>query len=171
MRNTLLLLGALALVSLAAPAAKADVSGGLLIGSGVETGDSETNPYQLQIGGWVELIHDGYIIGFRGLRTLGENVDDSCTSCDLQVRDLRSMGADLGYEWTIAVLHIGPRFGIGRVREVDEGLKAPYLDPGGVAEVELGPFLAGVDVRYRFAPGDRELDGLLVYGKIGLRLF
>src|SRR5689334_22189858 len=103
MRNTLLVLGACALLTAFTLPARADtdVSGGLLIGSGVDTGDSETNPYQLQIGGWVELIYSGYVVGFRGLRTLGENDDSVCDpgeTCDLRVNDLRSMGADLGYE-------------------------------------------------------------------------
>lgn len=174
MRNILLVLGACVMLSAVARPARADsdLSGGLLVGSGVDTRDSDNNPYQLQIGGWVELIYNNYVLGFRGLRTLGEKVEDGCRrtgGCDVVVDDLRSMGADLGYEWTIAILHIGPRLGIGRVREVDAGRRAPYLDPGAVAEIELGPFLAGVDVRYRFALGDSELDGMLAYAKIGLR--
>src|SRR5690349_9306421 len=81
MRNNLLVLGACAALIMAftLPArADTDVSGGLLIGSGVDTGDSENNPYQLQIGGWVELIWGNYVVGFRGLRTLGENDDSAC---------------------------------------------------------------------------------------------
>jgi hypothetical protein len=174
-RNTLLVLGACALITaFTLPAhAETEVSGGLLIGTGVDTGDSDNNPYQLQIGGWVELIYSGFVVGFRGLRTLGEESEGICTqtsACDLEVDDLRSMGGDLGYEWTLAIVHLGPRFGVGRVREVDDGIRAPYLDPGGVVEVEIGPFLGGVDVRYRFVPGeDGNLDGLLAYAKLGLR--
>jgi hypothetical protein len=174
MRKIILpLLTCLGLAAVALPArADTDLAGAILIGSGVDTGDSENNPYQLQFGGAVELIVNGYVFGFRGIRTLGENIDERCEAsgrCDLAVNDLRSMGGDLGYEWEVLVLHIGPRLGIGRVREVDVGFKAPYLDPGGVAEVELGPFLAGVDVRYRFALGEPALSGLLAYAKIGLR--
>jgi hypothetical protein len=170
MRNIIAsLLTCLALVAVAVPAraSDTDLAGGLLVGSGVDTGDSENNPYQLQFGGFVELIINGYVFGFRGLRTIGSDCDDN-RLCQ-HVNDLRSMGGDFGFEWDLLMLHIGPRIGIGRLRELDAGVRAPYLDPGGVAEVELGPFLAGVDVRYRFALGEPGLDGLLAYAKLGLR--
>jgi hypothetical protein len=171
MRNFLVpLLTCIALVTAAVPAraSDTDLAGGILLGSGVDTGDGDNNPYQLQFGGFAELIVNGYVFGFRGLRTIGSNVDCAGIGCR-NIEDLRSMGGDFGFEWELLFLHIGPRLGVGRVREVDAGIRAPYLDPGGVAEVELGPFLAGVDIRYRFALGDRELDGLLAYAKIGLR--
>lgn len=159
-----------------AGASDTDLTLAALVGSGVDTGDGDNNPYQLQFGGTIELIIDGYVVGFRGVRTLGSKAQDICRSstrdraeCDLVVNDLRSMGADLGYEWELAILHIGPRLGIGRVRERNSGTRAPYFDPGGVAEVEIGPFLGGVDIRYRFAPGDRHLDGLLAFAKLGVR--
>jgi len=66
-------------------------------------------------------------------------------------------------------LHIGPRLGIGQVREHDDGLRAPYLEPGAVAEVEVGWFVVGADVRYRVAIKDNVASGLLVFGKLGLR--
>jgi hypothetical protein len=174
MRTTTLALfiSALCLLSLPAQASAADLAGGLLVGSGVDTGDSENNPYQLQLGGFVELIIDNYVLGFKATRTVGENVEGACDTsgaCDVVVDDLRSMGGELGWEWDVLLLHIGPRLGIGRVREVDAGRRALYLDPGGVAEIEVGPFLGGVDVRYRFAVGESDLNGLMVLARIGLR--
>jgi hypothetical protein len=38
-----------------------------------------------------------------------------------------------------------------------------------VAEVEIGWFVVGGDVRYRVVTADKDRNGLLVYGKIGLR--
>jgi hypothetical protein len=159
---------ALSAVAGSARASDTDLAGGVLIGSGVDTGDSENNPYQLQFGGFVELIIDGYVLGFRGVRTVGSDSDCEGASC-AALDDLRSMGGDFGFEWELLMLHIGPRLGVGRVREVEAGLKAPYLDPGGVAEIELGPFLGGVDIRYRVAIGEPELNGLLAYARLGLR--
>jgi hypothetical protein len=176
MRKVFLLLATLALSigsTLPARASDTDLTLAGLLGSGVDTGNANNNPYALQLGGVIELIVDGWVFGFRGVRTLGTDPDDFCKAngnCKY-VKDLRSMGGDLGFEWSLWLLHVGPRFGIGRVREVDAGLKNLYLDPGGVAEIELGPFLGGVDIRYRITPGASELSGLLAYAKLGLRIF
>jgi hypothetical protein len=168
------LVAALALCTLAVPArADTDIAGGLLIGSGVDTGDGENNPYQLQIGGFVEVIANHYVLGFRATRTRGSNVDHACdvtgNDCNVYVDDLRSIGGDLGFEWDLLLLHLSPRLGIGSVSEVDSGRKALYLDPGGVLDLEVGPFMAGVDVRYRFAVDESDLNGLMVLARIGLR--
>jgi hypothetical protein len=174
MRTTTFALSLTALVALCAitlPArADTDLAGGLLVGSGVDTGDGDNNPYQLQLGGWVELVVDDFILGFKGTRSLGSDADcsKSSSSCH-DVEDLRSLGGDLGYEWDLALLHIGPRLGMGTVREVHSGDRAFYLDPGAVLDVELGPFLGGVDVRYRVAVNDSNFSGLLVFARLGLR--
>jgi hypothetical protein len=171
MRNTLLpLLLCLGFVAVAVPAraSDTDLGGGVLVGSGVDTGDGDNNPYQLQFGGFVELSINGYVMGFRGLRTLASESDCGPTGCHV-VPDLRSMGGDFGFEWDLLMLHIGPRLGVGRVRVIDNDTHAPYFDPGGVLDVELGPFLAGVDIRYRFAVGQPDLGGLLAYARLGLR--
>ncbi len=147
--------------------ARADVDLELtaLIGSGVDTGDADNNPYALQIGGAAELIAFGYVLGARATRSFGTNA-----SGGRNVNDLRTIGADLGYEWQLAILHIGPRLGIGQIRERgDGGFSAPYVEPGAVAEIELGLFVVGADVRYRFAINDSIANGFLVYGKAGLR--
>ena len=175
MRTTTLALSivpALALCTLAVPArADTDIAGGLLIGSGVDTGDGENNPYQLQIGGFVEVIASDFVLGFRATRTRGSDVGDPCDplGSHCYVNDLRSIGGDLGFEWDLLLLHLSPRLGIGSVSEVDSGRKALYLDPGGVLDVEVGPFMAGVDVRYRFAVDESDLNGLMVLARIGLR--
>src|SRR5690606_11052974 len=67
-----------AALALPARASDGDLSGAILIGSGVDTGDGDNNPYQLQFGGTVELIINGYVFGFRGVRTLGSQVERVC---------------------------------------------------------------------------------------------
>jgi hypothetical protein len=136
-----------------------------LIGSGVDTGNADNNPYALQLGGAVELIGSGYVLGFRGTRSVGTN-----TPSGRNVDDLRTLGADLGFEWGLPLIKLGPRLGIGQVRERNDGLRAPYLEPGAVAEVVLGIFLAGVDFRYRVAINDTVANGFLAYARLGLRL-
>ncbi len=136
-----------------------------LIGSGVDTGNADNNPYALQIGGAAEVIVNGYVLGARATRSFGTNSSEG-----RNVNDLRAIGADLGYEWEFALLHIGPRLGIGQVRERgDGGFSAPYLEPGAVAEIEVGWFVVGADLRYRFAINDSVANGFLAYGKAGLR--
>jgi hypothetical protein len=146
--------------------ARADVDLSLtgLIGTGVATGNAPNNPYALQLGGAAELIVSSYVLGVRATRSFGTDTDSG-----RKVNDLRTVGADLGYEWKLAMLHIGPRLGIGQVRERHDGLRAPYLEPGGVAEVDIGIFVVGADIRYRFAIKDNVASGLLAYAKLGLR--
>lgn len=142
--------------------ADVDLEGTFLIGSGVDTGKQPHNPYALQIGGALELIVNGFVIGARATRAI--------SSGDVPARvDLRSFGGDLGYEWELAILHIGPRLGMGRVSTKNEDFASFYLEPGAVAEVELGWFVVGGDLRYRVVTKDVDRNGLLVYAKLGLR--
>jgi hypothetical protein len=115
-----------------------------------------------QIGGALELIINGFVGGVRATRAI--------TSGGVPRRvQLRSFGGDLGYEWELSILHLGPRLGLGRVSQIDEKWSSFYLEPGAVAEVEIGWFVVGGDVRYRVVTADKDRNGLLVYGKIGLR--
>jgi hypothetical protein len=159
------------LMGLAAPArADVDLALGALIGSGTSTGDGDHNLYALQYGGFVELIVGGYVMGFRALRARATGPYPTSPGSDVLINDhVRAWGGDLGYEWELLMLHLGPRLGIGRVTMDALDLDALYLDPGGVAEIELGPFLGGVDIRYRVAIGEPELSGLLAYARLGLR--
>lgn len=156
-----LMLGSILSVS-AKARADIDVEGTLLLGSGVDTGSQPHNPYALQIGGALELIVNGFVIGGRATRA----ISSGDVSSEL---DLRSFGGDLGYEWELAILHLGPRFGMGRVSTRNEDFASFYMEPGVVAEVELGWFVAGGDLRYRIVTEDMDANGLLVYAKIGLR--
>lgn len=166
MRSYLSLLGLVLAFSAVSATAQAGVDVELtgLLGTGVDTGNAPNNPYALQIGGAAELIVSGYVLGFRATRSIGTDSDNP-----RNVDDLRTLGADLGYEWELALLHIGPRFGVGQVRERNDGLRAPYIEPGAVAEIEIGLFVIGADLRYRVAIQDSSANGLLVYGKMGLR--
>lgn len=155
-------MAALAL-GVSAPAQALDVEATALIGSGVDTGDNPDNPYALQIGGAVELIVAGWVGGVRATRAISSGETPSKF-------DLRTFGADLGWEWEIALLHIGPRLGLGRVSSLNEDFHEFYLEPGGVAEVEIGWFVAGADIRYRVVPDESDVNGLLAYAKLGLRL-
>jgi hypothetical protein len=166
MRTHLSVLGLLFALCAFNNTARADVDLELtaLVGSGVDTGNASNNPYALQIGGAAELILFHWVLGARITRSFGTDSDGS-----RQVSDLRAIGADLGYDWELSILHLSPRLGIGQVQERNGDLKAPYLEPGAVAEIEIGWFVAGVDVRYRFAINDNIASGFLVYGKAGLR--
>jgi hypothetical protein len=135
-----------------------------LIGTGVDTGNAPNNPYALQLGGAAELIVSGYVLGARATHSFGTNSDSG-----RNVDDLTTLGADLGYEWELSLLHIGPRFGVGQLRERNDGLRAPYIEPGAVAEIEIGWFVVGADIRYRVAINDTIANGFLAYAKIGLR--
>jgi hypothetical protein len=165
MRNHLLAALALVLaVGFSVPArADIDLEGTLLVGSGFETGGDPGNSYAFQIGGQAELIINGFVGGFRATRAI--SFRDSPAALDL-----RSIGGDLGYEWELAFFHIGPRVGLGYVSTLrKDTFKSFYVEPGAVAEIELGWFVIGVDVRYRVVTGDMDRNGLLAYGKIGLR--
>ena len=163
-----LVVGALvALTMTPASASALDLAGVLLVGSGVDTGDAENNPYQLQIGGAGELTIAGLVIGVRGTRSVGS--DERCAPGCTVVKDLRTIGGDLGFDWEFAILHISPRFGVGRLKERDGDIVSAYLEPGGVGEVELGILTLGLDVRYRIATREPDASGLLMYFRGGLR--
>jgi hypothetical protein len=146
-----------------------------LIGTGAATGNSENNPYGLQLGALGELSIGNYVVGVRGTRSLGN--DDECGSNVVtstvkrcrNVKDLRTIGADLGYAWNIAIVHIGPRVGFGYINEKDGDRVTGYMEPGAVAEVSLLLFVVGLDVRYRVAFGEKDLNGVLAYLRLGLR--
>jgi hypothetical protein len=169
MKRTLSLLAVLLGVSAYGSTARADLDLQAvgLIGSGVDTGDAPNNPYALQIGGAAELIVSGYVLGIRATRSVGTN--DDCINCGRSVDDLRTLGADLGFEWELAMLHLGPRFGVGYIAERNDGLRATYLEPGAVAELEFGIFVVGADVRYRVVVNDTIANGLLAHARLGLR--
>jgi hypothetical protein len=176
MRHNFLLTGLLALlVSLVsyAPAARADIdlSGVLLLGSGVDTGKANNNPYAFQFGGAAELTLMRWGVRARGTRSLGTDKGAECNGspCPPYVKDLRTFGADFGWDWEIAMLHISPRVGAGYINERSGDRVTGYVEPGGVAEIELGWFVAGADVRYRFAIKEGDLNGVLAYARLGLR--
>ena len=140
-----------------------------LLGTGVDTGKVDNNPYALQLGAAADLIAAGYVMGFRYTRSIGTNGDCVGPHCR-SVDDVRTIGADLGWEWQIVkVLHLSPRFGVGQVRERNDGLRAPYIEPGGVAEVQLGNVILGADLRYRVAIKDTVANGFLAHLRFGLR--
>ncbi len=151
----------------AAASADIDLAVVALVGSGVDTGDAENNPYQLQLGAAGELTINGFVIGVRGTRSRGS--DSNCAGKCVLVDDLRSIGGDLGFDWQFVLLHVGPRLGIGRLKERDGAIVAAYLEPGGVAEVELLMFTLGAEVRYRVAVKEPDANGLLAYLRLGLR--
>ncbi|MFT3924891.1 MAG: hypothetical protein QM778_20315 [Myxococcales bacterium] len=140
-----------------------------LIGTGVDTGKADNNPYALQIGAAADLIVAGWVLGFRYTRSVGTNADCVGPNCR-NVDDVRTLGADLGWDWQLLkILHISPRFGVGQVREANDGLRAPYIEPGGVAEVQIALLVVGVDLRYRVAIKDTVANGFLANARIGLR--
>lgn len=160
---------ALALLGFSGQArADLDVAAGALVGTGVDTGDAENNPYALQLGAFGELIIGDLVLGIRGTRSLASD-DEDCTRDCRNVKGIRSFGGDVGWEWNFALLHVGPRLGFGYLNEKDGSRAAGYIEPGGVAEVQLLLFLAGIDLRYRVALGDSDLSGFLAYAKLGLR--
>jgi hypothetical protein len=164
MRNHILLVVTALLVLGASASARADIDieGTFLLGTGVDTGSQPHNPYALQIGGAAELIISGWVAGFRGTRAV--------SSGDVPKElDLRTVGGDVGFEWELALLHLGPRFGVGRISTKNGDWHSVYLEPGAVAEVEIGWFVAGADLRYRIVTEDKDANGLLLYAKVGLR--
>ena len=165
MRNSFLAVVALALaVGFSHPArADIDIAGSLLVGSGVDTGDSKGNTYAFQIGGQAELIIFGFVAGFRATRAISFRDGPAAL-------DLRSLGGDLGWEWSLGPVHVGPRVGLGYVRTLrKDTFESFYVEPGGVAEVQIAWFVVGGDVRYRVVTEDMDRNGLLIYGKLGLR--
>ncbi len=139
-----------------------------LLGTGVDTGDAHNNPYQLQLGAAGEVTFLGFVVGVRGTRSLGS--DDKCTTSPCtRVNDLRTIGADFGFDWQFVLLHISPRFGVGYLKETSGERVAGYLEPGGVAEVEIALFTVGAELRYRVAVKEPDANGLLGYFRAGLR--
>lgn len=138
-----------------------------LVGSGVDTGDAENNPYQLQLGAAGELTINGFVLGLRGTRSSGSN--ENCGGPCVLVDDLRSFGGDVGFDWEFALLHISPRIGVGRLKERHGNIVAAYMEPGGVAELELGILTLGAELRYRVAFGEPDASALLGYFRLGLR--
>jgi hypothetical protein len=165
MRNSLLAVITLVLFASFSKPARADfdVEGTLLLGTGVDTGGAPHNPYLLQVGGQIELIINGFVIGGRATRAMSLS--------DLPANaDIRAYGGDLGYEWEITLLHLGPRVGLGYLSTLHkDDFSSFYVEPGVVAEIELGWFAVGADLRYRVVTADMDRNGFLAYLKIGLR--
>lgn len=158
-------------LALATPAsADVGIGGGFLIGSGVDTGDADNNPYKLQLGAYGELNINNFMLGVRGTRSVGS--DPSCaTSSGGQcpdVNDLRTIGGDLGYIWHLPIIHVGPRLGIGYLKERDGERVGAYFEPGGSLDVHLAVFNIGAEVRYRFVTNTPEANGFLAYLRLGL---
>jgi hypothetical protein len=163
MRKCLMLVLTLSWVALAGSArADFDLAGVALIGSGVDTGDEPHNPYAFQVGGELEMIINGFVVGGRVTRAL--------TSGDVD-RDfhLLAFGGDLGYEWELAIVHLGPRVAMGQVRQIDGDFKSFYVEPGAVVDIELGWFLIGAELRYRFVTENMDRSGIMALARIGLR--
>ncbi len=139
-----------------------------LVGSGVDSGDADNNPYLLQLGAAAELTFLGYVVGVRGTRSLGSSADCATSSCTV-VKDLRTFGADLGFDWEFALLHVSPRLGVGRLTERDGDIAAIYLEPGAVADIEILLLTLGAELRYRVAIKEPDANGLLAYLRVGLR--
>jgi hypothetical protein len=145
-----------------------DVEVAALIGTGVDTGDAKNNPYALQLGALGELTINNLVLGVRGTRSLASDAEECTTTCR-NVKGIRSFGGDVGWAWNILMLHIGPRVGFGYLNEKDGTRAAGYIEPGAVAEVTVLLFAAGVDLRYRVAFGESDLNGFLAYARVGLR--
>jgi len=152
---------------LPASALALDLAAVALIGSGIDTGDARNNPYQLQFGAAGELTISGFVVGVRGTRSVGS--DKACGVACVRVDDLRSFGGDVGFDWEFALLHVSPRLGVGRLKERNGDVEATYLEPGGVAELELGILTLGAEMRYRLAIGEPDVSGVLGYLRLGLR--
>lgn len=156
-----------AFVSTSAARADVDLSGVLLLGTGVDT-DAHNNPYRFQFGGAAELTVSGFVMGFRATRSVASNEDCGTAEC-AYVNDLRTIGGDLGFDWEVAMFHISPRLGLGYLNEKDGDRVAGYFEPGGVVEAEIGWFVGGVDLRYRLAVKEKPANGFLAYARLGLR--
>jgi hypothetical protein len=157
-------------LALAMPAsADVGLGGGALIGTGVDTGDANNNPYRLQIGGYGELDIGNLLIGVRGTRSVKSDPDCGGVERCRDVRDLRTIGGDLGYIWHLPLLHLGPRLGIGYLNEKDGDNVGAYFEPGASLDVHLLLFNIGAEIRYRFVTGtDGDLNAFLAYLRLGL---
>jgi hypothetical protein len=158
-----------AAVALSMPA-KADIGlgGGALIGTGIDTGDANNNPYKLQLGAYGELTINNFLIGVRGTRSVKSDPDcrgDRCADVD----DLRTIGGDVGYIWHLPLIHVGPRLGIGHLKESDGDRVGAYFEPGASLDIHLLLFNVGVEARYRFVTATPEANGFLAYLRLGLQ--
>lgn len=140
-----------------------------LIGTGVDTGDADNNPYALQLGALGELTLGNIVLGVRGTRSIASDEEDCTVECR-NVKGIRSFGGDVGYSLNVLLLHLGPRLGFGYLNERDGSRAAGYFEPGAVAEVAVALFVAGVDLRYRIAVKESDLSGFLAYLRLGLRI-
>jgi hypothetical protein len=96
---------------------------------------------------------------------MGNDCEGPCRN----VKDLRTLGGDVGFEWDLVFLHIGPRLGFGYIKERNGDRVTGYLEPGAVAEVQLAMLAVGVDLRYRVAVKENDLNAFLAYARVGLR--
>ena len=161
----------MAAFALTAPA-RADVAvgGGALIGTGVDTGEANNNPYRLQLGGYGELEIDSLVLGVRGTRSL-KSAPESCIEACRDVKDLRTIGGDVGFEWKLLILRLGPHLGIGYLKEKDGDRVGAYFEPGAVLNIAILMFNVGAELRYRAVTGDgKDANAFLAYLKLGLRL-
>jgi len=153
--------------------ARADVGigGGALIGTGTRIGgDAENNPYRLQLGAYGELDIGNLLIGVRGTRSLGSDPENCVERKCRDVKDLRTIGGDLGYIWHLPIIHLGPRLGIGYLKERDGERVGAYFEPGGSLDVKLLLFNIGAEIRYRIVAGASDANGFITYLRLGLRL-
>lgn len=150
--------------------ASADVGlgGGALIGTGVDTGDANNNPYRLQLGGYGELSIGNLLLGVRGTRSLKSEPEACAQSHCRDVKDLRTIGGDLGYIWHLPLIHLGPRLGIGYLNEKDGERVGAYFEPGASLDIHLLLFNVGAEMRYRVVTGNSEANGFLAYLRLGL---
>lgn len=158
-------------LALAVPAsADVGLGGGALIGTGIDTGDANNNPYKLQLGAYGELDIGNFLIGVRGTRSVKS--DPSCTSASercADVKDLRTIGGDVGYIWHLPLIHFGPRLGIGQVKEPDGSRAGAYFEPGVSLDVHLLLFNVGAEARYRIVTNTGgDLNAFLAYLRLGL---
>lgn len=159
------------LLALSAPA-RADVAlgGGALIGTGVDTGDANNNPYRLQLGGYGELEWDALVLGVRGTRSLKSDPEACAAEKCRDVKDLRTIGGDVGFEWEFTILRLGPHLGIGYLKEKDGDRVGAYFEPGAVADIAIAFLNIGAELRYRAVANASDANGFLAYLKLGIKL-
>ena len=146
-----------------------DLELGVLGGTGIGSSSDDGSPYRIILGAEAAVIVSNYVVGARYLRTWAE-VPEACVDCE-RIGDLTSLGLDLGYEWELAMLHLGPRLGVGWMWDsgADDAVKDIYLDPGAALDVQIALFVVGVDVRYRVVPSQSSANSGIALAKLGLR--
>ncbi|HEY6878544.1 MAG TPA: hypothetical protein VI299_11025 [Polyangiales bacterium] len=158
-------------LALAKPAsADVGLGGGALIGTGVDTGDANNNPYRLQLGAYGELSIGNLLIGVRGTRSVKSD-PAACSTRDCpDVKDLRTIGGDVGYIWHLPLIHLGPRLGIGQVKEPDGHRAGAYFEPGVSLDLHLLLFNIGAEARYRIVTNTGgDLNAFIAYLRLGLQ--